>query len=458
MLKSLSGRFLLLTIIFVMVAEVLIFVPSIARFRQDYINAHLERAQIASLALEADSMITRDLEAELLENAGVFNVVLRRDEMRQLALSGPLPGPIMATYDMRDDRAMRLISDAVKALFNPQDQVIRIIGNPVKDAGLLIEVTMPSGPMRNAMLDYGWRVFLLSAVISIFTAGLLFIAVRWMMVRPVQSIVDHMQAYAQSPEDAHQVIVPRSSSAELRQAEESLRAMQTALTASLRQKERLAQLGTAVAKISHDLRNILTAAQLFSDRMETSSDPTVQRLAPKLIRSITRAVNLCETTLTFGKAEEALPTLEPLVLTQLVSEAIETEQPAAPTGIELVNAVPPHLAVLADKDQLYRVLTNLVRNARQAMVHTNKGGTIKIDATESDRETTITVTDTGPGIPEAAQKNLFKAFAGSTTKGGSGLGLVISAELIRGHGGRLELASSDTDGTTFAIILPKQSA
>jgi len=194
MLKSLSGRFLFLTIIFVMVAEVLIFVPSIARFRQDYINARLERAQIASLALEADSMITRDLEKELLENAGVFNVVLRRNEMRQLALSGDIPGPIMVTFDMRDDRPMGLISDALSVLFTADDQVMRIIGNPVKDAGLLIEVTMPSAPMRQAMLEYGWRVFLLSAVISIFTAGLLFIAVRWMIVRPVQSVVDHMQA------------------------------------------------------------------------------------------------------------------------------------------------------------------------------------------------------------------------------------------------------------------------
>jgi hypothetical protein len=86
MLNSLSGRFLILTIVFVMLAEILIFVPSIARFREDYLLNHLERAQIASLALLADDMLDPKLEAELLENAGVFNVVLRRDEMRQLML------------------------------------------------------------------------------------------------------------------------------------------------------------------------------------------------------------------------------------------------------------------------------------------------------------------------------------------------------------------------------------
>ena len=86
MLNSLSGRFLALTILFVMLAEIFIFVPSIARFREDYMMNRLERAQIASLALLADDMIDAELESELLANAGAFNVVLRRDEVRQLML------------------------------------------------------------------------------------------------------------------------------------------------------------------------------------------------------------------------------------------------------------------------------------------------------------------------------------------------------------------------------------
>ena len=93
MLNTLSGRFLILTTVFVMLAEVLIFVPSISRFRQDYLEDRLERAQIASLALLADDMIESSLERELLENAGVYNVVLRRDEMRQLVLSSPYSAP-----------------------------------------------------------------------------------------------------------------------------------------------------------------------------------------------------------------------------------------------------------------------------------------------------------------------------------------------------------------------------
>src|SRR5210317_1484244 len=114
MFNSLSGRLIILTTVFVMIAEVMIFVPSIARFREDYLNNRLERAQIASLALLADDMIDNELEQELLENAGVFNVVLRRDEVRQLMLSSKMPHPISSTYDMRVAGAAVLIKDALK--------------------------------------------------------------------------------------------------------------------------------------------------------------------------------------------------------------------------------------------------------------------------------------------------------------------------------------------------------
>ena len=165
MLNSLSGRFLVLTIVFVMLAEILIFVPSISRFRLDYLSERLERAQIASLALLADDMLETELEAELLQNAGVYNVVLRRDEIRQLMLSSPIPQPIAGTFDLRMANAVTLIGDAFRQLVSPENRIIRVIGAPVRDAGLLIEITIETAPLRMAMIDYGVRVLLLSAVI-----------------------------------------------------------------------------------------------------------------------------------------------------------------------------------------------------------------------------------------------------------------------------------------------------
>ncbi|MBU2981928.1 HAMP domain-containing histidine kinase [Lentibacter algarum] len=452
--NTLSGRFLILTIIFVMLAEIMIFVPSVARFREDYLLSRLERGQIASLALLADDSIEADLEEELLLNAEVFNVVLRRDEARQLILSAPMPQPIHKTFDLRDASALELIRDAMSRVFDREERVIRVIGNPVRDAGLMIEVSLNTGPLRMAMIDYGLRILLLSAVISVITAIMLFVAVRRLMVQPIKRVVGDMQAYANNPEDARNVIKPSASISELREAEEALLKLETQLTSSLKQKERLAQLGSAVAKISHDLRNILTSAQLFTDRIEMSEDPVVTRMAPKLVGSITRAVKLCETTLTFGKAEEPAPRLASLELSEIINDIFASERLASTDAeVAFVEDISPGFTLMADNEQLYRVIANLVRNARQAIVSSGKAGEVRVQAAQTEDCVEITVSDNGPGLPPKAREHLFAAFQGGVSKGGSGLGLAISAELIRGHGGELLLQKSDETGTEFVIRL-----
>ncbi len=446
----------MLTVIFVMAAEVMIFVPSIARYREDYLLSRLERAQIASLALLANDSIDMDLEDELLANAGVYNVVLRRNEIRQLVLSSPIPEQVHATFDLRDASAWDLISDAVACLLDPTNRVIRVIGDPVQEAGLLIEVTLPSDPLRAAMLDYGVRILALSAAISVITALLLFMAVRALIVRPIRHVVDAMSSYAQAPEDARRIIVPEAEVLELREAENALQAMQSELTASLRQKDRLAQLGSAVAKISHDLRNILTTAQLFTDRLEVSEDPAVMRSAPKLMNSIQRAVNLCESTLAFGKAEEPAPSLSGVRVAELVGDVIEGERVSSQDcDVSFAEDVPATMIIRADPEQMHRVLANLVRNARQALEAAKGGGEIGVRAYETEDEWVLSVTDTGPGLPPKAREHLFQPFQGGTRKGGFGLGLAIAAELVRGHGGKLLLERTDETGTQFAIHLPK---
>ena len=457
-LNTLSGRFLLLTLAFVMLAEVLIFVPSIARFRVDYLQLRLEKAQIASLALLAnEGMIGPDLETELLANAGVFNVVLRRDEVRQLVLSSPIPEPVAATYDLRNAGPFALIREALAVFAQPRDRIIRIIGNPVQQAGLLIEVTLREAPMRREMVEYGLRILLLSALISAITATLLFLAVQRLLVVPIRRLVRNMQAYAGAPEDVRMVLAPSARVAELRDAEEALAQMQTELIGALRQKERLAQLGSAVAKIAHDLRNILTSAQLFADRIEQSADPVVARAAPKLVGSITRAVNLCESTLAFGKAEEHPPRLTRFALRPLLEDVAEGEGLSPTSDPACLIDAAPGLAIRADAEQVQRVLSNLVRNARQAIEATGRPGTIELSAGEDETDWWIRVGDTGPGLPPKAREHLFMAFQGAAKKGGTGLGLAIAAELVRGHGGRLELARSDDEGSEFVIRLPKSA-
>ena len=307
------------------------------------------------------------------------------------------------------------------------------------------------------MLEYGVRILILSAVISIFTATLLFLAVQRLLVMPIARVARAMSHYAEAPEDGRRIIQPTSRITELRQAEDALQSLQTQLTGALKQKERLAQLGGAVAKISHDLRNMLTSAQLFVDRIEMSEDPAVKRLAPKLVNSITREVHLCESTLAFGKAEEPAPRLRDVLLLDVVSDVLDSERLAVgDADVSLSEDVPGTLVVKADPEQLFRAIFNLVRNARQAIAQTGKPGEISVAAEARNTAWVIRVSDTGPGLPAKAREHLFQPFQGGARKGGSGLGLVIAQDLIRSHGGRLELEATGPEGTTFVITLPRE--
>lgn len=455
--NTLAGRFLILTIVFVMLVEVLIFVPSVARFRQDYMLARLERGQIAALAVLASDnrMLRPELVDELLVNAGVYNVVLRRDAMRELILARPLPENVAATFDLRDPGPWTLLRDALARLFDPEPRVIRVIGDPLREAGMLIEVTMSTAALREAMIGYGLRILALSAVISISTALLLFLAVQRFLARPITRVIGAIKAYEAAPEDARQIIAPQADIRELREAEEALASMQTELSQALRQQQRLAGLGGAVARVSHDLRNMLTTATLLADRLERSSDPTVQRTAPKLVASLRRAVGLCDATLSYGRAEEPAPVTRTVRLDEAVRDVLENEAlAAAGAGVRFHSGVPEGARIEADPEQLFRILSNLVRNACQAVAGTGRPGEVRVDAEAGPETWTIRVSDTGPGLPDKARANLFKAFGGSARRGGTGLGLSIAAELARGHGGRIDLERTGPEGTVFAVILP----
>jgi signal transduction histidine kinase len=460
-LKSLSGRFLLLTIIFVMLAEVMIFVPSVARFRVDYLQTRLDRSQIASLALLAspDDMLTPELEAELLRNADVLNVALQRDSVRELMLSSPMNSPIDQTFDLRGASAWVLIRDALQVLWSNDDRVIRVRGEPVNEAGHLIEAALYEKPLRNAMVDYGLNIFKLSLVISVITGALLFVAVRWLLVLPISRLVRQIRGFEAAPEDARLIIQPQAGVTELLEAETAIQSMQTQVSQSLKQKGRLADLGSAVSKISHDLRNILTTTQLLADRMEMSDDPAVQKTAPKLVTSLSRAVNLCESTLRFGKAEETSPNLTEFALQPLLAEVVDGECLAVgDTNIRISSSVEGNISMRADREQLYRIVSNIVRNARQVLSARKQEGDIQVVGEETAESWTIKVSDNGPGLPKKALDNLFTPFEGGARKGGSGLGLAISAELVKGHGGTIKLTSSGPEGSIFLITLPKGAA
>lgn len=440
-----------------MLAEVMILLPSIARFRQDFLQERLDRSQLASLVLLAspDDMLEPELERELLANAGVLNIILRRTAIRELVLAEPMPmeGEVEAYYDLRNAGPIELMQDAFWALWRTDNRLIRVMGLP--DKGLGIEVTLHERPLREKMVDYAVRILWLSVFISVITAALLIFAVRGLIVKPIRNVVTSMIAYQDAPEDAHRIITPQAGVRELRAAETALQDLQSQLTRNLKQKDRLASLGEAVSKISHDLRNMLTTVQLLADRMEQSADPTAQRIAPKLIGSVNRAISLCEQTLEFGKAEEAAPRMQSFRLETIVRDILDAEQLREDASdVDIHVEVPEAFCVTADPEQMFRAINNLIRNSRQAIAASGKPGTITVRALATEAGPQIEISDTGPGLPAKARANLFTAFQGGTRRGGSGLGLAIASELVRGHGGTLELVDTSDFGTRFRIRLP----
>ncbi len=459
--SSLSARLLVLTIFFVMLAEFLIYTPSISRFRKVYLEETVATAHLAILALEAtpDGMVSEELERELLFHAGAYGIMLWQTDRKVLALSEAMPPEVDVTFDLRQGTFVMWIRDAFQALGQDENRVLRIIGISPKDPTVAIEVVLDETPMREAMYDYSGRILNLSIVISLFTAGLVYVSLQWLLVRPMRRITQSMVNFRADPEDERRAIVPSDRADEIGIAQRELADMQKDLRAALRQKTRLATLGAAVAKINHDLRNSLSTAVLVSDRLANIDDPEVKEVTPRLYDAMDRAVNLCSQILHY--VDDPAPKLRPTYfhLHELVAEVGSVMRDPETLGLgggarnplEWHNAVAFELDVDADRRQLFRVLNNLGQNARQAGAKK-----VTVRARKEGDRLLIDVADDGPGLPPGARERLFKPFAGSERAGGTGLGLVIARDIMRAHGGDIVLAETADTGTTFRLQLPVQ--
>jgi len=457
--RGLSGRLLMFTIVVVMLVEVAIFLPSVARFRVAYLEERLERAYIASLVVLAapNDMVTEEMERSLLAGAEVLNVVAYQDGRHVLILTVDRMPMLEGSFDLADASPLSLIGDALRRIATPggDNVAIRVRGVPKTGEGMPLEIALDPRPLRAAMIEYGWRIFNLSLIISLITAALVFIVMRMLVVRPLARLTDNLKSFQEHPEDPDRVLRPSPGTSELAEAERALAEMQETVRKSLQERARLASLGEAVAKISHDLRNMLASMQLIVDRLEMSKDPMVARIMPKFIAALDRAINLCQRTLRHGRAEEAPPEIRRVRVSRLAEEVAEGLGLGPDTQpVQCRIEAPEDHVVLADREQLYRVLANLVRNASEAIAATGEPGTIRIGGRRAGAEDVLTVSDTGPGLPARTVEHLFQPFRGTGRKGGTGLGLVIAWELIAAHGGSLTLHSTTPEGTVFEIRLP----
>ena len=453
---GLSARLLILTILFVVGAGLFVLPPTLAAFEEQWLLDRIRAAELASTIAEADPgrKVTAPVRQQLLESAGVVSVAIQTDGMRRLILAAPrdLRSPYLV--DLRDQKPLSWMSAPFQTLFGGKDRMVRVIAEPRFRSGEFIDIVMPEQPLKEALLGYLWRLVLITLFVSLGAGLAVYLALNAFLVRPMQKITRAMERFRADPTDPQARVVPSNRRDEIGRAEAELDRMQTDLVAALASRARLAALGEAVAKINHDLRNMLTSAQMASDRLAAIGDPKVAQALPRLERALDRAVTLATDTLAYGKTTEASPQLQALPLVAALDAAAE-DAGLSESGVRLIARIEPEARVSADPDQLHRILVNLLRNAREAMEDKDgRAGRVQASLSAVEGVSVLRLADDGPGLPDRALGTLFQPFSGSARRGGTGLGLAISRELAQAHGGDLVLVKTGPEGTVFELTLP----
>jgi signal transduction histidine kinase len=455
---GLSSRLLILTVLFVALAGLLILPPALAQFEDTWLYDRLRAAELASLAVDAapNQVVSDKVSSQLLNGAGVVSVAVQSGGVRRLLLAAPRMARTPYLVDLRGGFSGARLIAPFQTLVGGQGRMVRVVAHPQFRDGDFVEIVVPDAPLKTELEGYLVRLSAIDAFISIVAGGLVYLSLNALLVRPMQRITRAMERFRADPEDPEAHVNLSGRRDEIGRAEAELDRMQADLRVALTSRARLAALGEAVAKINHDLRNMLTSAQIASERLAQSGDPQVAQALPRLERALDRAVHLASDVLAYGKSEEAAPALQPLHLLPALEAAAE-DAGLTEDGVRLASAVGGDARVSADPEQLHRILVNLLRNAREAILgEPAAGGQGRVSVTLEARDgaSVITLADTGPGVPERLQARLFQPFAGSGRPGGAGLGLAIARELAQGHGGDLQLIRTGPAGAAFELRLP----
>jgi signal transduction histidine kinase len=466
--SGLSVKLIATITLVILAVEVVIYLPSAGNFRQSWLNDRLRIGIVAARVLDTvpDVMnVPAMLTDNLLNSAGAIAIVYRRSGQSQLIELDETPMPTEAvTVDMRHADYATLIMGALDTLTHGGGRVLRILGNSdgvglVEGEEAEVEVLIEERPLYNDLIAYSWNIVLISLLVAFLTAGVLYVLVSRLLIVPIRRLTENMVAYRRNPENATLIIAPTRRRDEIGIVENELAAMETDIFSMLRQRRHLADLGLAVAKINHDLRNTLTSAQMLSDQVVALDDPKIQRLAPRLLLSIDKAVAFAQSVLDYGRQSGTPPKPVPVDLRALVDESALDAGLRSHPDLAFENAVPDDVTIKVDPDQLARVLVNLMKNAREALEGARDKTAeprVTVSFTRGAGTYTISIADNGPGLPPRARDNLFVAFEGSAKAGGTGLGLAIARELVAAHGGSLGYAPLDP-GTRFDIHLPGAS-
>lgn len=448
--RSLSFRLLAFTLVAVLFVEVVIFLPSVARFRQDWMRDALSKSHLAILPITSQD-VDPFLSSQLQHHAGVLHIASGGPEAPTMLTSrlGRVE-PVDAVYDVDETNWWTLIRESLETM-NQQERVIRLIGRSPMDPNVLLDVIIREFPLRRAMLDYGLRILGLSLLISALISVAIFVVLKWLYVAPITRLTRAIRRFRATDDGEVTVTNQKSRRDEIGFIEQAIRHSQQRSLKTYRQQQRFAVIGEAVSGLHHDLRNMLAGTMLVSERLEMNPDPDVRNAAGRLLDNLDRATRLCQSTLIYATADQNLKqtTFDAETFFQdLVDLTLVDEH--STIDIQL----PERMQINGDRDQLFRIFLNLIKNAQRALP--DKDGKITIEGLQEDDVYRFTVTDNGSGIDEGIAESLFQPYS-TGSAGGTGLGLSVSRDIARAHGGDLVLDRTDSSGTSFVLTLENAS-
>jgi signal transduction histidine kinase len=276
-------------------------------------------------------------------------------------------------------------------------------------------------------------------IVLVFVTLLSAYAVRW-IIAPLSSVAAAAQSFGRSPGGS--LIVRRGGPREIVQVADALNDMRTRIQALLDDRTRM------LTAISHDLRTPLTRLRLRAERVPD------QDLREGMLREIAHVARMLDETLDYlredGRTEAASRIDLPSLLQTVCAEFADVGHSVAYEG-------PSHLNWTCRASAVTRAVSNVVDNA------VKHGSAVTVAPRARDDGTVeIEVADDGPGIPSSQRERVFDAFfkgdsaRGATQHSGFGLGLSIAREVVRGHGGKIELLDRSPCGLVVRMCLPHQ--
>jgi len=455
---GLSARLLILTVLFVASGGALALPIALAAYEQQWLLDRVRGAELASMAPDVapDRKVSEQIARQLERGAGVSRVAIQSEGAQRLVLGGPMLKEAPYVVDLRSQAPVSWLMAPFQTLLGGEGRSVRVIAPPRFRRADLVDVVAPDAELKRGLISYLWKLILVAAFVATLAGVLVYISLNLFLVRPMQRITRAMERFRADPEDPEARAPLSGRRDEIGRAEVELHLMQADLRTALNSRARLAALGEAVAKINHDLKNMLTSAQIASERLAALKDPKVSQALPRLERALDRAVKLASGVLAYGKSQEAAPEPRPVALGPAVEAAAE-EARLTESGVKLACRVKAGAQVSADPDQLHRILANLLRNAREAIEHQEgrrRAGRVEVTLVQAGGQSLVQVSDNGPGLPERARERLFQPFGGSGRPGGVGLGLAIARELAQGHGGDLTLVATGRGSGAASCDLP----